>query len=62
MSVLCISLPRPGPRFRAVIVIVIYLTAFRYAPGQSLPLALGSLLGGLLVTQSQQASQTQERA
>jgi hypothetical protein len=44
----CISLPRPGPRMRAVIVIIIYLAAFKIAPGDSVPLALGGALGGLL--------------
>jgi hypothetical protein len=48
MPVFCISLPWPGPRLRAVIVIVIYLAAFRFAPGDTMPLALGSILGGLL--------------
>jgi hypothetical protein len=48
MPVLCIALPRPGPRLRAVVVIVIYLAAFRLAPGDTVPLALGGLLGGLL--------------
>jgi len=49
MPVLCIPLPRPGPRLRAVIVIVIYLTTCRVAPGDTVPLALGAALGGLLV-------------
>jgi hypothetical protein len=48
MPVLCISLPRPGPRLRAVIVIVIYLAAFRLVPSDTAPLALGGVLGGLL--------------
>lgn len=60
MPVLCISLPRPGPRVRAVIVIVIYLAAFRYAPSQSVPLALGGVLGGLLAIDPQRAGQTPE--
>jgi hypothetical protein len=62
MSVLCISLSRPGPRLRAVIVIVIYLTTFRYAPGQSVPLALGGVLGSLLAIEPQPADGMAERA
>jgi hypothetical protein len=62
MPVLCISLPRPGPRFRAVIVIVIYLAAFRFAPGQSMPLALGGLLGSLLGIEPKRAAETPECA
>ena len=27
MPVLCLNLPRPGPQFRAVIVIIIYVTS-----------------------------------
>jgi len=46
MPVLCISLPRPGPPLRAVIVIC--LAAFRLAPGATVPLALGSVPGGRL--------------
>jgi len=46
MPTFCISLPRPGSRPRAVIVIVIYLAAFRLAPGDSLPL-VGIVLAGL---------------
>jgi hypothetical protein len=45
-----------------VIVIVIYLAAFRYAPSQSVPLALGGVLGGLLAIEPQRAGQTPERA
>jgi hypothetical protein len=48
MPVLCISLPRPGPRLRAVIVIVIYLAAVKIAPADTLPLAAGGALGGFL--------------
>jgi len=45
-----------------VIVIVIYLVIFRYAPGQSLPLALGGAIGGLLAVEPQQARQAPESA
>jgi len=65
MPLLCISLPRTGPRLRAVIVIVIYLAAFRFAPGDSVPLALGGALGGLLAMEpawAAQAGGTRERA
>jgi hypothetical protein len=48
MPTFCISMPRLRSRPRAVIVIVIYLTAFRLAPGDSLPLAVGTVLAGLL--------------
>jgi hypothetical protein len=51
MSVLCIPIPRPDMRIRAVIVIVIYLAAFRIAPGASVPLALGGVLGCLLAVE-----------
>jgi hypothetical protein len=59
----CISLPRPGPRLRPVIVIIIYLAAFKLAPGDSVPLALGGALGGLLALGPAWATrQTPERA
>jgi hypothetical protein len=45
---LSISWPQPGPRVRAVIIVVIYLGTLRIAPHESIPLALGSVLGGLL--------------
>jgi hypothetical protein len=48
MPIFCISIPRPGPRLRVVIVIIIYLAAFRFAPDDSVPLAFGGALGGLL--------------
>lgn len=51
MPVLCISLPRPGPRLRAAIVIVIYLAAARVAPADMVPLALGGALGGFLAAE-----------
>jgi hypothetical protein len=41
---LCISLPRPGPRLRAVIVIVIYVLASRLVPGDLAPMAAGSIV------------------
>jgi hypothetical protein len=59
MPIFCISLPRPGPRLRAVIVIVIYLVAFRIAPGDSIPLSLGGILGaagGLAIGSADAAS------
>jgi hypothetical protein len=65
MPIFCISLPRPGPRLRAVIVIAIYLAAFRLAPGDSVPLALGGALGGLLAFETAwiaQAAGARERA
>jgi hypothetical protein len=55
MPIFCISLPRPGPRLRPVIVIIIYLAAFKFAPGDSLPLALGGALGGLLAVEPARA-------
>jgi len=58
MPIFCISLPRPGPRLRAVIVIVIYLAAFQVAPGDSIPLALGGALGGLLAIEAAWALRT----
>jgi len=51
MPVLCIPLPRPGPRLRTVIVIVIYLAAARVAPADTVPLALGGALGGFLAAE-----------
>lgn len=38
------TLPRPGPRLRAVIVIIIYLAISRLAPGEIAPMAAGSIL------------------
>jgi hypothetical protein len=58
MRAFCVSLPRPGPRLRAVIVIVIYLGAFRMAPNDSVPLALGGFLGSLLAVQPIWATKT----
>lgn len=65
MPVLCFSLPRPGPQLRAVIVIVIYLAAFRLVPGDAMPLAVGSVLGGLVAIEPARplrADRTRERA
>jgi hypothetical protein len=65
MPVFCISVPRSGPRLRAVIVIIIYLAAFRVAPGDGVPLALGGALGGMLALEPawiQQAAGERERA
>jgi hypothetical protein len=56
MPILCVTLPRLGPRRRIVIVIVIYLAAFRLAPGDSVALALGGALGGLLAIESATAA------
>jgi hypothetical protein len=44
MQLLC-TLPRPGPRFRVVIVIVIYVIISRLAPGDTVPIAAGGILG-----------------
>jgi hypothetical protein len=52
------SLLRPAPRLRAVIVIVIYLGAFRLAPNDSVPLALGGLLGSLVAAHPIWATKT----
>lgn len=60
MPTFCISLPRLGSRQRAVIVIVIYLAAFRLAPGDGVPLAVGSLLAGLLAIEPAPADRLQE--
>jgi hypothetical protein len=65
MRIFCISVPWPGPRLRPVIVIIIYLAAFRLAPGDSVPLALGGALGGMLAFEParfQQAAAAHERA
>jgi hypothetical protein len=65
MRILCITQPRLGPRLRAVIVIVIYLAAFRLAPSASVQLALGGVLGGLLAIEPATAAcatRTQGRA
>ena len=48
MPSLYVSWRRPGPRVRAVIVIIIYLAAFRFAPHEAVPLTVGGALGGLL--------------
>jgi hypothetical protein len=47
MPIFCISLPGPKPRLRPVIVIVIYLAAFR-PPAGALTLALVGIAAGLL--------------
>lgn len=52
MNLLCIPLPRQEPRLRAVVVIVIYLAAFRLVPADGLPLTLAAVLGGLAVIES----------
>lgn len=57
MPTYCLSLPRPAPRLRPVIVIIIYLAAFKFAPGDSVPLALGGVLGGLLALEPAWATQ-----
>jgi hypothetical protein len=64
MPIFCVSVPRPGPRLRPVIVIIIYLAAFRLAPGDSVPLALGGALGGMLALEPAwtQAAGARERA
>ena len=49
MNLFCITVPRPGPRLRAVIIIVVYLIVARLAPADMMPMAAGSLLG-LLAT------------
>lgn len=51
MPTVSITWRQPGPRFRVVIIIVIYVGAFRFAPHETIPLALGSLLGGLLAAE-----------
>jgi hypothetical protein len=49
MPIFCISLPGAKPRQRPVIVIVIYLAAFR-PPAGALTLALTVIAGALLVS------------
>jgi hypothetical protein len=51
MQNLCITVRQPGARVRGVVVIIIYLTAFRLAPHADVPLALGGLLGGWLAAE-----------
>ena len=48
MPDLCITWHQPGLRVRAVIIIVIYVVAFRFAPHLAIPLATGGLAGGWL--------------
>lgn len=62
MPTFCISLPRPGSRQRTVIVIVIYLAAFRLAPGDGMPLAIGTALASLLAIEPAPADRPQERS
>jgi hypothetical protein len=62
MPTLCISLPRPGSRQRTVIIIVIYLAAFRLAPGDSLALAVGTALTSLLAIEPAPADRPRERS
>ena len=44
VSHFCINLPRPGPRLRAVIIILIYLAVSRFAAGDAIPLAAGAIM------------------
>lgn len=44
---LCITMPRPGPRVLAVVIIVIYLLTQRLTWGNGAPLTLVSALCGL---------------
>jgi hypothetical protein len=46
MPVLCLNLPRPGPQFRAVIVIIIYVTSL---PALGLHAAVAGACGALAV-------------
>jgi hypothetical protein len=47
---LSILVPRhwPGPLIRVIIIVVVYVLAVRWAPGDVLPLSVGALLGGWL--------------
>jgi uncharacterized membrane protein YdjX (TVP38/TMEM64 family) len=38
----------PGPLIRVIIVIIIYVLALHWAPGEILPLSIGALLGSWL--------------
>jgi|HubBroStandDraft_2_1064218.scaffolds.fasta_scaffold981738_1 hypothetical protein len=51
MSVFCILWQKPSPWLRLVITIVIYLGAFRFAPGAAAPLALGGALASMLAAE-----------
>jgi hypothetical protein len=51
MTMISVSWRPPAYRVRAVIIIVIYLAAFRLAPHEAVPLAVGSVLGGLLAAE-----------
>jgi hypothetical protein len=51
MPMLSVRWRSPAYRVRAVIIVVIYLAAFRLAPHDSVPLAVGSGLGGLLAAE-----------
>jgi hypothetical protein len=51
MPVLSVRWRSPAYRVRAVIIVVIYLAAFHLAPQDWVPLAVGSVLGGLLAAE-----------
>lgn len=51
MTVFSVTWRVPGWRVRTVIIIVIYLVAFRWAPHAAIPLAVGGTLGGLLAAE-----------
>jgi hypothetical protein len=51
MPKLSVTWRRPVYRVRAVIIIVIYLGAYRLAPHDAVPLAAGSVLGALLAAE-----------
>jgi len=48
MQVFSITWRQPGWRIRMVIIIIVYVGAFRLAPHEVVPLGLGGTLGGLL--------------
>jgi len=51
MPAFSITWPQPGVRIRIIIVIVVYVATFYLAPHETMPLAIGSLLGGLLMAE-----------
>lgn len=49
MTYLCVTWRQPGTRVRAVIIIIVYVVAFRLAPTMAVSLAIGGLLAAWLL-------------
>jgi hypothetical protein len=57
MPIFCITWRLPGARTRAVIIIIIYVLAFRFAPDAAVPLAFGGIIGAWFAARRTSAGQ-----